>query len=102
MRCSSSRCSASARCGEQDQRRRIGRLQRKGEVEQDEGIDVERRPARHVDPDPHGDDERLGDEKGRRAEEAGEGLRLQREPVAAKNRFEMGVRQMKAPRPVLS
>ena len=91
-----------ARFGEQDQRRRIGRLQRKGEVEQDEGIDVERRPTRHVDPDPHADDDRLGDKKGRRAEEAGEGFRLQREPVAAENGFEMGVRQMKPPRPVRS
>src|SRR5208282_4531337 len=91
-----------ASLGEQDQRRRIGRLQRKGEVEQDERIDVELRPARHIDPDPYADDDRLADEKGRRAEEAGEGFRPQPERVAAENRFEMGVRQMESPRPVLS
>ena len=79
---------------QQDQRRGIGGLGREGEIEQNEGIDVELGPARGVDPDPQRDDEGLRDKEGRRAEEAREILRFLPEPVISKGRFEMGMRQV--------
>ena len=80
---------------QQDQGRGIGGLGREGEIEQNEGIDVELGPARGVDPDPQRDDECLRDQERRRAKKAGEILRLSPEPVVSEGRFEMGVRQMK-------
>ena len=85
---------------EQDQRRRVSRLQREREIEQDERIDVELRPAHDVDQDPDPHDDRLCYEKGRRSEETGEALRPRAEPVAAENRIEMRMRQMKTSRAI--
>ncbi len=82
---------------QQDQRRRIGGLQRKGEIEQDEGIEVETHPAREIGDHPQQDQDRLGDQKHRRAEKPREALGLEGEPVIAESRAEMGVRQMKPP-----
>ena len=83
---------------QQNQRRGIGGLGREGEIEQNEGVDVELGPADGVDQDPQRDDDRLRDQERRRAEEAGEILRLLPEPVVSEGRFEMGVRQMKSAR----
>ena len=81
---------------QQNQRCRVGGLQTEGEVQQDERIFVKRRQPHDVDDDPERHHKGLTDEKHRRAEEAGEGFRLQREPVVAKHRREMGMRQMEA------
>src|SRR6266852_6029592 len=62
------------RLGEQDERRRVGGLQAEGEVQEDEGIDVEAREPRGVGGDPDRHHDRLPDEEGRRPEEAGEAL----------------------------
>ena len=81
-----------ARLGQKDQRRGIGGLSREGEVEQNERIDVELRPADDVDQDPDRDEDRLPDQERRRAEEAGEILGLPAEPIVSERRFEGGVR----------
>jgi hypothetical protein len=81
---------------QQDQGRGIGRLGREGEVEQNERIKVELGPAGGIDPDPQRDDQRLGDQEGRRPEEAREIFRFSPEPVVSEGRFEMGVRQVKS------
>ena len=47
--------------------------------------------ARRVERDPHGDDDRLADKKGGRPKKPREGLRLEREPVAAEDWREMTV-----------
>lgn len=52
--------------------------------------------AGDINDDPGADDHGLGHEKERGAEKAGKGLGLQREPVPAKNRTQMGVRQVEA------
>src|SRR5437667_201149 len=60
-----------ARLRQQDKRRRVGGLRRKGEVEEDERVRI---PVRHdrdgVERDPGDDDERLPDNVSRRSEEA--------------------------------
>src|SRR6266704_545332 len=85
-----------SRLRQENERRGIGDLQAEGEVEQDEGIDVEVGQAGDVEGDPDADEDRLHDEKERRAEEAGEGLRLDREPIVAEDGAEMQMRPMKA------
>ena len=81
---------------QENQRRRIGRLETEGEIQEDEGIHVEARHPGDVDdnPDPHHD--RLGDKENRGAEKARKRLGLQRKPVSTKNRREVDVRQVKA------
>ncbi len=86
------------RLREQDERGCVGRLCRKGEIEQDERINVEIRPADRVHEDPDRDEDGLRDEEGRRAEKAREGFRLESEPVVSEDRIQMGVRQMKSSR----
>src|SRR6266536_1962019 len=82
---------------EQDQWRRVRRLRREGEVEQDERIGVPAQPGGDgVQRDPDDDDERLADEELRRAEEAREGLGSPTEGVAAERRGEMHVRLVEA------
>ena len=82
---------------QQDQRRGIGGLEGKGEIQQDERIDVELGPAGQIDADPDRDDEGLPDQEHGRPEKARESLGLQGEPVVAEHGTEMGVRKMKPP-----
>ncbi len=70
---------------EQDQRRRVRGLEAEREVEQDERIGVVRRDAHRVDDDPDGDNDRLGDEECRGAEETGEVLGSLAESAAAES-----------------
>jgi len=81
---------------QQDERCRIGGLKAECQVQEDEGIKVERGEAEDVQADPSHDDDRLGDEEERRPEEAREGLGFQGEPVAAEHARHVDVRQMKA------
>src|SRR4029078_2424881 len=76
---------------EEDERRRVGRLEAEGEVQEDEGVDVEVGQAEDVRRDPDGDDEALDDQEGRRAEKAGEVLRLLAEPAGAEGGGEVAV-----------
>src|SRR5262249_21355818 len=80
---------------QQDERSGVGRLEAESEVEQDEGIDVEIGDTHDVQSHPDGDENRLRDQEGRRAEEAGEGLGLQGEPIIAEDAAEMQMRPMK-------
>ncbi len=80
-----------ASLGKKDQRGGIGGLEAEGEVEQDEGVNVEMNEACRVQGDPYRDDDCLTNEEGRRAEESGEGLCLEGEPIVPKNRSKMQV-----------
>src|SRR5882724_3806990 len=84
------------RLREQDQRRRIGRLQAERQIEQDEWIEIELHDAGQVQPDPEQHDDRLRDQKDRRPEEARKGLRLRGEPIVTEGRLQVRVRQMKS------
>src|SRR5207237_6772531 len=78
---------------EQDQRRRICRLGREREVEEDERVLVEVNEDRvAVEDDPEDDDERLGRDVLRRPEETCEPLGYLAEPVVAERRAEVPVR----------
>ena len=82
------------RRGEQDERGRIGRLCREGEVQEDEGIGVElERPGcdEAVVGDPDDDDDRLPDDVAGSPEEAGDLLGEDPKTVAAEGPLQVGV-----------
>jgi hypothetical protein len=58
-----------SRLGKQDEGRRVGGLQTERQIEQDEGVGVERREPRDVETNPDGDQDRLGDERDARRED---------------------------------
>jgi len=64
----------------------VGGLEAEGQVEQDEGVEVEPDEMRRVDDDPRGDDDRLGDQERRRPEEARERLGPRAESAGAERR----------------
>src|SRR5262249_47723220 len=84
-----------ARLREQDERRGLGGLEAGGEVQQDEGIHIELHPPNDIHHHPDKDDDRLENQKYRRAKKPRESLGLQRKPIVAKGRRKMHVRQMK-------
>src|SRR6185295_6594353 len=81
---------------QQDEGRRVGRLEAERQVEEDERVAVEMEEAPDVEDDPDSDNHALCDEKSRRAEETGEPLRLLPEPIAAESRGQVDVRSMEA------
>src|SRR5262249_19830660 len=81
---------------QQDERRGVGRLEAEGEIEEDEGIDVEARETGDIEHDPDGNEDRLSDEEGRRAKKPRERLSLQGKPVVTKNAAEMQMRAVEA------
>jgi hypothetical protein len=81
------------RLGEQDERRRVRGLQAEGEVEQDEGVDVEVRHPGGVAHHPDRHHDRLADQERRRTEEPREGFGSHGEPIVAEHRGEMRMRQ---------
>ena len=83
------------RLREQDQRGRVGRLGTEGQVQEDEGIEVEVRPSDRVRGDPERDQHGLRDQERRGAEEARERLRPQAEPIAPERRVQVRVRRVK-------
>ena len=80
---------------EEDERRGIGRLQTEGEVEENEGIDIEMDDADDVENNPNRHDEGLPNEEDGRAKEAGKGLRFERKPIVPENGSEMVMRKVK-------
>ena len=84
---------------EQDQRRGVGGLGREREVEEDERVRVEVDEDRvGVERDPGDDDEGLGEDVLRRAEEARQPLGVLAEPVVAEGRAQARVRAQEAER----
>ena len=81
---------------QQDQGSGIGGLEAEGEIEQNEGVEVELGEAYDVEANPDGHNDRLPHQKNRRAEEAGKALRLGPEPTVAERRREMRMRRVKA------
>lgn len=67
-----------------------------GEIQEDKWVEIKVRDADSIHNNPNSDDQRLRHEEKRRAEETGEGLCLQREPIVSENRREMSMRKMKA------
>ena len=63
----------------------IRSLQAKGEVEEDERINVECCKPKDIDENPNGNNDGLGDEKARRAKKTSKRFSLQGKPVVAKN-----------------
>lgn len=82
--------------GEEDERSGVGGLKTEGEVEEDEGVDVEVAIACRIHANPDGDDDGLADEKDGGAEEAGEGFGLEGEPIVAEGGAEVKMGQMEA------
>ena len=82
------------RLREQDQRRGVGGLKTKRQIQQNEGIEIKSPKTRDIQPNPDRDDHRLRDQENGCPEEPGKGLRLQREPVIPKNGREMNMRHM--------
>jgi hypothetical protein len=71
--------------GEEDQRRRVGGLEREREVEKDERVRIPApRERERVEDHPRDDDDRLPDDVLRRAEETGDALCDPAERVGAK------------------
>ena len=70
---------------QQDERRRICRLQAESKVEEDEWINVEGCKPSDIDENPKRNDDGLSDEKGRRPKKASKRFSLQGKPVVAKN-----------------
>ena len=85
---------------QQDEWRRIGCLRAEGQVQQNKGIQVKLRHPGHVEADPDGHEERLGDQERGGSKEAREGLGFDTEPVIPENRGEMHVGGMEAERMV--
>ena len=81
--------------GQEDERGGEGCLKTKCEVQEDEGVDIERNHAQDVQGDPPKDDECLGDEKERSAEESGKLLSQQGKTVLPKDRTQMPMLMMK-------
>ena len=81
--------------GQEDERGGVGCLKTESEVQQDEGVGIKRHHAQDVQGDPPKDDECLGDEKERSAEESGKFLREQGKTILPKDRTEMPMLMMK-------
>ncbi len=70
---------------QENQWRGIGGLKTEGEIQENEGVEIEVAKSGNIKTDPGSYDDGLRDEEDRRAKKAGKGFRLQREPVIAKN-----------------
>ena len=77
--------------GQEDERGGVGCLKTESEVQENEGVDIERNHAQDVQGDPRKNDEGLGDEEERGAEESGKFLSQQGKPVLPKNGTQMPV-----------
>ena len=84
-----------ARLCQQNERSGVGSLQTEREVKENEWINVKMRDADDVQNNPNCDDDGLRNQEDRRAEEAGERLRLERKPVVAENCIQNPMRKMK-------
>ena len=82
------------RLRQQDQRRRVGRLQAERQVEEDERIKVKLPEPGHIAHDPDRHHQCLPDEKYWRAEKPRERLRLERKPVIPERRRKMAMRMV--------
>ena len=71
---------------QEDEGRRVSRLQAEGKVEKYERVDVEYENSDAVQENPDGDNDRLADEEYWRSKEACERLGFERKPIGAESR----------------